>query len=69
MQRANNFRLGTHQSVAYTGTAGTIANGFDTGTWASVDPPPPGRPMRILFEKVRSVIGAVRQRNPRHAVY
>jgi hypothetical protein len=34
MQRANNFRLGTHQSVAYTGTAGTIANGFDTGTWA-----------------------------------
>ena len=25
-------RLGTHQSVAYTGTAGTIANAFGTGT-------------------------------------
>jgi hypothetical protein len=34
MQRANNFRLGAHQSVAYTGTAGTIANGFGPGTWA-----------------------------------
>lgn len=34
MQRANNFRLGTHQSVAYTGTAGTIANAFGAGTWA-----------------------------------
>ncbi len=26
------FRLGTHQSVAYTGTAGTITNGFSSGT-------------------------------------
>ena len=34
MQRANNFRLGTHQSVAYTGTAGTVANAFGSGTWA-----------------------------------
>ena len=34
MQRANNFRLGTHQSVAYTGTAGTIANAFGAGTLA-----------------------------------
>ncbi|HZO44966.1 MAG TPA: hypothetical protein VFB68_03695 [Xanthobacteraceae bacterium] len=34
MQRANNFRLGTHQSVAYTRTAGTIANAFGAGTWA-----------------------------------
>jgi hypothetical protein len=33
--RANNFRLRTHQSVAYTATAGTIANAFGVGTWAA----------------------------------
>ena len=32
--RANIFRLGAHQSVAYTATAGTIATAFATGTWA-----------------------------------
>lgn len=32
--RANIFRLGTHQSKAYTGTAGTIDNAIGAGTWA-----------------------------------
>ncbi len=32
--RANIFRLGTHQSKTYTGTAGVIDNAFGAGTWA-----------------------------------
>jgi hypothetical protein len=31
---AASYRLGTHQSVAFTGTAGTIANAFAAGTTA-----------------------------------
>jgi hypothetical protein len=32
MQYYGTGRLGTHQNVAYTGTAGTIANAITTGT-------------------------------------